>query len=228
MFLLKLITFVCLYIYIAQAAPLRRRCGPTPTGPLTASRVIAAIPSIPTTCDGPDASAACRTPEQIAEFVNLSYKNFGFETVGEQAALFALMAFESGSFQFDVNVFPGRPGQGTRNMMMFDFILPYAFEFNAPAVLQVRDNLTGSSKPEDVPNPDERNRILATVLGDELSFGSAAWFLREQCGPEIAQGLQAGTDEAWNRYMGPDCIGAGSTDPARLELYKAALEAMKN
>ncbi|KAG8819502.1 hypothetical protein FRC17_010423 [Serendipita sp. 399] len=207
---------------------------PTPTngtgnetqGGLTAAQVTAALPSIPTSCSG-SSNSACRTPSQIAEFVNLSFKKFNFETVGEQAAIFALMAFESGSFAFDVNVFPGRPGQGTRNMMMFDFVLPYALEFNATAVHAIRPDLTTSSTAADVPDPNERNQIRATVLGDELSFGSGAWFLREKCPQSIAEGLQSESEDAWNRYMGPECVGAGSTDPARLALYRATLEAMK-
>ncbi|KAG8759854.1 hypothetical protein FRC14_004815 [Serendipita sp. 396] len=197
----------------------------TETG-LSAAQVIAALPSIPTSCEG-SSNSACRTPSQIAEFVNLSFKNFKFETVGEQAAIFALMAFESGSFKFDVNVAPGRPGQGTRNMMMFDFVLPYALEFNATAVHAIRPDLSATSTAADVPDSNERNQIRATVLGDELSFGSGAWFLREKCGEAVALGLQSETVDGWNRYMGPECVGAGSSDPARLALYQATLEAMK-
>lgn len=57
--------------------------------------------------------ASCRTADQAVTFINKSFQKFNFTTVGEQAALFSLMAFESGDFQYDVNVSPGRPGQGS-------------------------------------------------------------------------------------------------------------------
>lgn len=112
-----------------------------------------------------------------------------------------------------------------RNMMMFDYVLPYAIEFNSSAVLATRPDLTSQSTAADVPNDGQKNAIRATVLGDELSFASAAWFLRTQCGADIAQGLQAATAAGFNAYMGSGCVGAGQ-DPARLALYQATLTAM--
>ena len=60
-------------------------------------------------------------------------------------------------------------------MMMFDFVLPYALEFNSDAVHAIRSDLTSSSTSNDVPDDDQKNAIRATVLGDDLSFASAAW-----------------------------------------------------
>lgn len=189
---------------------------------MTAAQILQAVPS---TASCASEVKACRTATQIAPLVNKSFAKFGFITPGEQAALFSLMAFESGNFAFDVNAFPGRPGQGTRNMMMFDFILPYALQFNRTAVLAIRPDLTSQSTAADVPNDDEKNAIRATVLSDDLSFASAAWFLRTKCPSRIAIGLQSATADAFNAYMGPDCIGAGQ-DPARLTGYQTTLAAM--
>ena len=109
---------------------------------------------------------------------------------------------------------------------MFNFVLPYALEFNPSAVRAIRPDLTlASATAADVPDDGQRNLIRATVLGDELSFGSGAWFLREKCNKDVALGLQSATEDAWNRYMGPECVGAGQ-DPARLVLYQTTLEAM--
>jgi hypothetical protein len=110
-------------------------------------------------------------------------------------------------------------------MMMFDFILPYAVQYSRNAVRAIRPDLTSRSRAADVPDDTEKNAIRATVLDDTLSFGSAAWFLRTHCGPQIALGLKAGTADAFNAYMGPDCVGAG-TDPTRLAVYQATLTAM--
>lgn len=109
--------------------------------------------------------------------------------------------------------------------MMFDYVLPYAIEFNSSAVQAIRPDLTSQSTAADVPDDDQKNSIRATALGDELSFASAAWFLRTQCGADIAQGLQAATVDGFNAYMGSDCVDAGQ-DPARLTVYQATLTAM--
>lgn len=61
------------------------------------------------TCDN---SAPCKTADQAAPLINASFQKFGFNTAGEQAAIFSLMAFESGHFKFDVNL-GGRAGQGS-------------------------------------------------------------------------------------------------------------------
>jgi hypothetical protein len=77
---------------------------------MTPAQITAAVPATASCASG---VPACRTAVQMAPFINKSFSKFGFLTRGEQAAIFALMAFESGNFVFDVNVFPGRPGQGS-------------------------------------------------------------------------------------------------------------------
>jgi hypothetical protein len=112
-----------------------------------------------------------------------------------------------------------------RNMMMFNFILPYALQYSRPAVHAIRPDLNSNSTAADVPDDAQKNAIRATVLDDTLSFASAAWFLRTHCSPQIAVGLKSATDDAFNTYMGSGCVGAGQ-DPARLALYHATLTAM--
>jgi hypothetical protein len=109
--------------------------------------------------------------------------------------------------------------------MMFDFVLPYAVEYNRSAVHAIRSDLNSRSTATDVPDDAQKNAIRATVLGDTLSFASAAWFLRTQCSPQIATGLEFATVDAFNAYMGSDCVGAVQ-DPARLALYQTTLAAM--
>jgi len=208
---------------IATLAPTNGNATSEPAFGMTVAQILKAAPSTASCLSS--APAACRNAVQIATFVNKSFSKFGFTTPGEQAALFSLMAFESGNFIFDVNQFPGRPGQGTRNMMMFDFILPYALQYNRKAVLAIRPDLTAQSTAADVPSDTEKNAIRATVLDDTLSFASAAWFLRTKCPAQIAAGLKTASADAFNAYMGPSCIGAGQ-DPARLAGYQATLAAM--
>jgi len=188
---------------------------------VTPAQILIAAPGS-ATCD---ATASCRTAEQAAPFINQAFDKYEFATPGEQAAILSLMAFESGDFKFDVNLFPGRPGQGTRNMMTFPFILEYALEFDAEGVAAIDPTLSNTSTPDEINAvpADTMNAIRALVLSDELSFGSAAWFLREKCTADIAEGLQAGTEEAYSRYM-TVCIGT-TDDPARFEGYTRALGA---
>ncbi|KAJ3866090.1 hypothetical protein EV359DRAFT_72010 [Lentinula novae-zelandiae] len=142
----------------------------------------------------------CRTAAQALPFVNKGFADYNITTVGEKAALLSLMSFESGGFQFNINHFPGNPGQGTRNLMEF------------PSV-----NL-----------PDEtKNIIRAVVLGDGLSFASAMWFYTQsratQLGqpgqgclklPGMVQGLQAQTQAGWENYI-TNCVGTTVTDERR-------------
>ncbi len=44
----------------------------------------------------------------------------------EVAAALSLIAFETGGFKYDTNHYPGRPGQGTRNMQMGGYNVLYA------------------------------------------------------------------------------------------------------
>jgi len=187
---------------------------------ITAAQIKAIEPAS-VICDG---TPSCRTADQAAPFLNDSFQKYGFKTVGEQAAIFSLMAFESYYFLYDVNL-SGTPGQGTRAMMMFNYVLPYALQTNATAVHQIQPSLTSSSTADAVPNSDDRNAIRATVLGDELSFGAGAWFLRTQCSPDVAQGLQAGTEDGFRGYM--NCVGTGDDNfSARLAIYTSTLNAM--
>jgi len=175
-------------------------------------------------CDG---SASCRTADQAAPLIQAAFDKFGFNTAGEQAAIMALMAFETGDFKFDVNVFPGRAGQGTRNMMTFPFIAKYALETpevagQVAAIAPGLNDAMSFDQANQTP-PDTMNAVRALVLRDDLSFGSAAWFLRTKCTPDIATGLASATADAWSKYM-TVCVGT-SDDPARLEGYRRALRA---
>jgi len=94
----------------ACPVPQEAQAAPAPTGPrITPQMVLIAAPGS-AGCGG---DPSCRTAEQAAPFIQAAFDKFGFNTAGEQAALLALMAFETGDFKFDVNVFPGRPGQGS-------------------------------------------------------------------------------------------------------------------
>lgn len=52
-----------------------------------------------------------------------------------------------------------------------------------------------------------RALLLAT---DDVDFGSAAWFLTTQCGPDVRTGLRTGGRQGWEAYLA-GCVHAPAT-----------------
>lgn len=160
----------------------------------------------------------CRSAEEAAPFIFESLYRYGLYHRNEQAAVISLMALESGEFQYKKNHFPepGRPGQGTANMQMAEFNLKYAKSI--PAVQDKVANVTSTDGLTD----EELNRIRALVIVDEHNFGSAAWFLRTQCGEEVAEALRKDVDSGFKTYM--ECVGV-EVDESRQEYLDRAKSA---
>ncbi|KAF2442095.1 hypothetical protein P171DRAFT_417006 [Karstenula rhodostoma CBS 690.94] len=190
---------------------------PTPqTTPTTSNHTCAITASDltaidPTTASCTSASATfateCADATRAAPALTSAFAKYAIHSPNVQAALVALMLFESASFKYAHNHFPapGRPGQGTRNMQMAPFNEKYATDvFGADAVAAAKAGAQG----------DSSDAVLALVNArDEDSFGSAAWFLTTQCEASIVEGLAAGTEAGWEAYL-VDCVGT-SHDTAR-------------
>lgn len=175
---------------------------------ITSAQILAVAPTS-ATCDWMS-SDECRTNEQAALWISRSFTQMGIFTKAEQAALIALMAFESGEFKYNTNQ-QGHVGQGTRNMQSGQYNLKYA---------QSVPMLRG---PLEAIGTWDLARVLKLVLPDELSFGSAAWFLQTQCSPDVREGLKRGDEEGWARYI-TECVG---TEPEPRKAYwQAAVKAL--
>ncbi|KAL9013325.1 MAG: hypothetical protein Q9180_009021 [Flavoplaca navasiana] len=161
------------------------------------------------TCTGAQFAAECKTAAQAAPFINASFKTYGITSAGEAAALISLMAFESGDFKFNTNHFPGRPGQGTRNMQMPPFNLEYAKSIPA-----LKDGLAKAGT-------DVKKVLELLTSKGEYDFGSAAWFMKNKCKKEVRDGLKKGTTEAWKMYI-TECIGTTATEERQAGWEKAA------
>ncbi|KAK3695234.1 hypothetical protein B0T22DRAFT_372541 [Podospora appendiculata] len=152
-------------------------------------------------CDGAAFPTECRTASQASGYLIKSLANL---TVGEIAAMLALIGLESDDMKFKHNVTPGTPGQGTSNMMSPSFVNEYAISiFGASAV-------AGKS-------PDE---VLALVTPDGYNFGSAPWFYQTKCSASVHDALKSGNDAGWAAYMG--CIGVDPNDAHRLAYWSRA------
>ncbi|KAF1999519.1 hypothetical protein P154DRAFT_407506, partial [Amniculicola lignicola CBS 123094] len=147
----------------------------------------------------------CHTADQAVAPLTASFQKYSLTTPGEQAAVIALMLFESTSFQYNKNHYPGIPGQGTKNMQSPAFNQKYA-EFLYPDQVQVAA----------VQGPAA---VLDLVSGVEDTFGSAAWFLTTQCDASVKAGLATGLDAGWTAYMA--CIWT-SRSAERDALWTAA------
>ncbi|KAJ2128478.1 hypothetical protein GGF48_002838, partial [Coemansia sp. RSA 921] len=139
---------------------------------ITASQLDAAVPagkgSGKCTADNSD---GCANNEQALVALNNAAQKYGVTERGEVVAMIALMAFESGSWQYNVNEFPGRAGQGTKAMFMYPFIYKYAKALYPDKVQDAWESATDDLT---------MNNVRAMVLGDDDSFGSAFWYLTTQ------------------------------------------------
>ncbi|KAJ4295812.1 hypothetical protein N0V88_004514 [Collariella sp. IMI 366227] len=176
------------------------------SGPsVTADQILAIMPKSKS-CDGAQFPDECRTATAAAPFIQSACAKYSLNTA-ECAATIALMAVESGELKFKHNVFPGRAGQGTANMMMPNFVTQYATSiFGATDV-------TGK----------EPNAVLAMVTNDNHNFASAAWYLVTTCKASEREALQKGDDAGWLEYH--NCIGVDGNAPDRMPFWVEAKKA---
>ena len=165
-------------------------------------------------CDGAKFADECATADVAAPHLVASFAQYDVTSAGEQAALLSWMLFESAGFKFNRNHFPepGRPGQGTRTMMMPDFVKEYAMSIK-------------ELKTDGVTDPDA---FLKLVMAPEYTFGSAAWFHSTKCDAATKKGLQDGTDAGWQVWL-KNCVQTevGDSGPeGRQALFDKAREAL--
>ncbi|KAK5174450.1 uncharacterized protein LTR77_001530 [Saxophila tyrrhenica] len=197
---------ISLFSLLALAATL-----PTHAQPLTSSRTLTAasilkIAPSTRTCASPPAPGECRTASQAAPYLALSFQNYYLPSFATQAALLALILYESANFQYAKNHFPGVPGQGTRNMQSPEYNLKYA-----TWLATVCQNCGIGMEEVEQAEQEGPEAVLGTVNGDMWGFGSAAWFLATQCGEDVRRGLEQGTEEGWEGYL-TGCVGTTVTE----------------
>jgi hypothetical protein len=182
---------------------------------------LTAIDAATATCSSTGTFASeCADASRAAPAITSAFEKYDISSPGAQAALIAIMLFESGSFKYNHNHFPapGRPGQGTRNMQMAPFNEKYATALFGAAKVS-------AAKAAPAAGQDPSDAVLALVnASDEDSFGSAAWFLTTQCDPSIKDGLASGTAAGWDAYL-TQCVGT-THDPARDPSWTAAKDVL--
>ncbi|KAL5325874.1 hypothetical protein ACEPPN_007008 [Leptodophora sp. 'Broadleaf-Isolate-01'] len=167
------------------------------------------------TCAGAPVPGECATNTQAAPFLIAAMSKYEIFAPAEIAAVLSVVAFETADFKYNTNKFPGRPGQGTRNMQMANYNLQYALSI--PELAPKVSAITTSSSVDGL-SDDKLNAIRALVLPDEYSWASGAWFLKTQCA-SIRSALQTGSQAGFEAYMG--CLGV-TADADRLAYWKRA------
>ncbi|KAF2636630.1 hypothetical protein P280DRAFT_472856 [Massarina eburnea CBS 473.64] len=171
---------------------------------LTAAQLTTISPAT-ASCAGADTE--CADAAHAAPAIVKSFDKYGFTAPGVQAALIAVMLFESADFKYNKNKTPGRPGQGTRNMQMAPFNIKYATALNIAGAVAATEAT-----------------VLDLLSTDDLSFGSAAWYLSTQCPASIAKGLEDGSVAGWDAYL-VSCLQT-THDPARDPYWTKAKAAL--
>lgn len=185
---------------MATAMPFLRR----QTACITANDLTSIAP-FTASCDGSPFPAECAPASLAAANIAESFRLFNIDSFGAQAALVAIMLFESGDFKYKINHFPGVAGQGTRNMQSPAFNAKYADWI----VANGNDaTITQGSVAAVASDPAA---LLDLINTDKWSFASAAWFISTQCGASQVQALGDGSQASFQAYL-TGCVGTTATE----------------
>ncbi|MCJ1479707.1 hypothetical protein MMC13_008393 [Lambiella insularis] len=171
------------------------------------------------TCAGAPYPNECRTASSALGPIVASFKTYGVTSRAEMAALIAIMAYETAGFKYQNNYYPGRPGQGTRNMQSASFNLLYAKSI--PALTASVTGITGGLAAGAL-SSEQLNQVRALLTSnDNYDFASAAWFLTTQCSAGVRAQLQTGTFKGWQSYI-VDCVGTSTA--GRQAVWETAMQ----
>ena len=156
-------------------------------------------------CDGAPFPEECAPASVAAPNIAQSFDLFNIDSFGAQAALVAIMLFESGDFKYKINHYPGVAGQGTRNMQSPAFNAKYA-----QWIASNGDDATITSQSIAAAANDPAT-LLNLINTDKWSFASAAWFVATQCGASQVQALGDGSQASFESYL-TSCVGTTVTE----------------
>ncbi|KAJ2642472.1 hypothetical protein GGF44_001651 [Coemansia sp. RSA 1694] len=114
----------------------------------------------------------CATNKQAVIGIDAGIKKFKVTRRGEIVASIAWMLFESGGWKFNINHTPGTIGQGTRCMMMWEFISEYAESIFPEEYKKLLGSETAEKATDKV-----KTSVINLVLTNNISFSAAFWFL---------------------------------------------------
>ncbi|KAF7859744.1 hypothetical protein EAF04_008823 [Stromatinia cepivora] len=172
-------------------------------------------PGALSSCAAAPFPAECATADQAAIGIAKAVGGQQF-FAGEIGAMTAIMAYETANFQYNINHYPGNPGQGTRNMQHANYNLQYAQSIDA--LKGPLAKITTATTIDSLSN-DTLNAVMALVTPDEYTWGSAPWYLKTICDASVRAGLAAGSDDGWRAYL--KCIDTDDI-PERMAFWNRA------
>jgi hypothetical protein len=177
------------------------------------AQLLAIAPTSDTCADAPFPAECVVSSKSVVEAIVAGFARYGVATAAEQAVLLSWMAYESGDFKYNQNHYPapGRPGQGTRAMLMPNYVQQYA---SSLPELQASVTAAGS----------DVGQVLSLVQPDQYSFASAAWFYSTQCTAPQKDAVQAGSQSGWAGFVA-ECVGTTVTSD-RQEYWTRACQAL--
>lgn len=142
--------------------------------------------------DDAGAEGQCRSAVQAAGPIQQSFEKYYINAIGEKAAVLTWLLYASSNFKYDRRTGP-LLGVGTRNMQSAGHNTEYAHY-----VL-------------DLPSEDVVTNLHRILQNDDLSFGSAAWWLSTICPLSIRSQLQEkSVSRAAFKNFAVRCVGLES------------------
>lgn len=170
------------------------------------------------TCAGAKFPEECSTADDAVAPLNAAFAQYEITNPWEITAVLSLIIFETEGFKFAKNHFPGRPGQGTRNMQMWNYNWEYVLSITASDDVALstavgnQDKAAISADPDAV-SDDIKNKVLDLLLQEpEAAWSSGAWYLKTHCA-EARPTIQKGGAAALSAYLA--CV---KTPPAELRM----------
>ncbi|KAJ2874162.1 hypothetical protein H4R27_006520, partial [Coemansia aciculifera] len=168
-----------LVLFATVAALVAAVHGASPCGPVLLPDLNKAFPAgaSKTYCDkgGEGAPVSeCATNRDAVIGIDAGIKAYKVTRRGEVVASIAWMLFESGGWKYNINHTPGTIGQGTRCMMMWEFISEYAQSLFPEEYKKLMG--ASAAKPETATDA-VKTSVIKLVLTNNTSFSAAFWFL---------------------------------------------------
>ncbi|KAJ2159990.1 hypothetical protein GGF46_002598 [Coemansia sp. RSA 552] len=122
-----------------------------------------------------EVTGECASNAEAQPAINRGLRKYKVTARGEIVATIAWMLFETDKWKYNVNHFPGNPGQGTRTMMSWDYVSKYAEELYP-------DEFATAMGSGDTSGADDetKNKVRELVLSNKDSFAAGFWYLTTQ------------------------------------------------
>lgn len=203
------------------------------TGPTQPSLTLAKLNQALAPCGNPNSAALGEniSCSEALPHIQAALSAYGLTSAQQIAFYLSIVSVESGNLSFNRNHFPGRPGQGTRSMMMPQNL--YAFLKDTPSIVSSNDVLTQViNQPYDDTNSQAKEQVLNVLVSDQYSFLPGAWWIAKGAGlvqnpscSTLADSLSSSSPEAVSNLF-TQCVGVNGGD--RIQNYQAILSIIQS